>query len=648
MLYSFNLNAISEKLRPGQRGAIAAVLERRRNNEAFTSIVLPTRYGKSDVVRLSALQMIRDGLVSNALIVVPARNLVEQMLDYTKLTASALRYGFPVEAFWPVQTINSPPRIARLREAKMSAITTSMANLHTDILTRWVDMMLGPSGPGVPPVVYMDEAHLGSDGNRWGNISRTLAKAGAYVVVLTATPFRSDGQPIPGFEVDRVVLETMSDGREKVIHELEPHWETTLPEAMEEDPPPVAGITYQPFGIAGRLDDMDDAVTKRVILDDLSDAAVRRAYRESLRDPAIMESAIRFFLTELRNRRMEPRQAGTSGIVFVGNHEEEFDQAENAHARNVQALLRKLSPGLRCEVIVSSDPSAQNLLDEFIAGKVDVAIVKQMGAVGLDVDHLKVALDLSNTRSRAYFHQRMMRITTRWDVPGYPDNPVMESTYIAPDDRITRGLVDSTLKGTGLLRVVTTGTQLPIGGDVIDVPPIDLPPEPTFIAEKVVLTGDLQDSDGVKGPAAYTNVADDFSQEFPGVAGSVPKARLINWLRRAGANPEAVIRDDDVNAPPTDSGAGSGTTLDMTKALDAAREECHTVGKKAINLRFKREFGNYTEETKNHYGRIAGIFWSEQFEFVGLPRRTRLETIDDVNAIRAITANVQRYHLKEE
>ena len=70
MLYSFNLHSTIEKLRPGQRGAIETIIERRRNvfpREKFTSIVLPARYGKSDVARLSALQMLRDGVVSNAL-----------------------------------------------------------------------------------------------------------------------------------------------------------------------------------------------------------------------------------------------------------------------------------------------------------------------------------------------------------------------------------------------------------------------------------------------------------------------------------------------------------------------------------------------------------------------------------------------------
>ena len=156
------------KLREGQLGAIDTIAARRRSNNGFTSVVLPTRYGKSDVARLSARLMARDGMVSNALIIVPAINLVEQLLDGTKLKASAEFYGFPREVFGQVQTINAQPRISRLKSSTISAITTHMANRHLPTLEQWVDAMKAPKpiGSGLPPVVYMDEAHLGSDGNR--------------------------------------------------------------------------------------------------------------------------------------------------------------------------------------------------------------------------------------------------------------------------------------------------------------------------------------------------------------------------------------------------------------------------------------------------------------------------------------------------
>ncbi len=643
------------RLRPGQRGAIDTILTRRRNSDRFTSVVLPTRYGKSDVIRLSALQMMQDRQVSNALIVVPALNLVDQMLDQHTLIGSAQRYGFGPEIFMPVQRITRPPRIRRLKMAKLSAVTTHMVNRHLAIFENWVDSMLNDAtGSRLPPVVYMDEAHLGSDGNRWGNISNTLAEIGAYVVVLTATPFRQDGRPIPGFDIgQRQVVETTPDGQERVLYEINPHWETTLQEAMEENPPPIAQITYQPFGIAGALSTFGSMDSERAILDDLTDPAIRYAYREALRKPDIIKEALRFFLSELRNRRGDPIQAGTVGIIFVGNNEREFDKWENDHANRVKGILHELSRGLRCEVIVSSDPKAQELLDEFMGGSVDVAIVKQMGAIGLDVPHLKVALDLSNTRSLAYFLQRMMRIATRWEPQ--PEQPVLTGTYIAPDDRITRAAVNRALEGTGVLRTVLEGRR-PDDGIVSFTPrdggPGDQSPlGPTFEAEEVVLTGNLLDYDGTTAPATYIPAVDSFNARFAGVAGHVPKGALADWLRSVGVTPdmpvERLSNDDmsDSNGQSVQEDVNDNTppppTFDMTELLDGWREKVSEIGHKAINQRYKWIWGPNNYDGKQ-FGVEAGKFWSEHFMREGLPGRGyKLEYIDDTDTLQAIYRNIE-------
>ena len=644
-----NFTYDQNKLRPGQRGAIDTILTRRRAEERFTSIVLPTRYGKSDVARLSALHMIRDGLVSNALMVAPAVNLVEQLLDPSKLENSARLYGFPVEAYGIYDTIIHPPRIKRLRDSRLSSITTQMANLWLSILTQWIDLMRGPSGPGVPPVVYMDEAHLGSDGNRWGHVATSLADAGAHVVVMTATPFRADGRPIPGFQIeDRVVLGTTSRGGERVLYDMEPHWVTTLQEAMEETPPPLAQVTYQPFGLGGMFREfsIDDVSAAPMTLDGLErDDDIRRAYREALRKPAIVEDAVRYFLTDLGNRRRDPRQRNVSGIIFVGNQDSEFDRQENEHAFTVKSILRKLAPRLRCEIIVSSDPDAQNLLDEFLGEVIDVAIVKQMGALGLDAPHLKTALDLSNTRSPAYFLQRVMRIATRWEVEGFPD-PVLRSTYIAPDDRITRRTIDALFKGTGVLVPVTEGLE---PSENLDIEPRAQPElrHSTFDADSVVLTGNMQDAVGKTAPATYIPLVDSFFAEFSSGTGDISKAGLGNWLQRAGVSPDAQIPGDDEATQGdmgTDQAPVAPESFNLTKMLDAVRSQASELGKVVINRRYER-FRRVNDKpySQEEYGRTAARFWSDQFRAVGLPAAgTRLETIDDIEKLRAICRNIQK------
>jgi superfamily II DNA helicase RecQ len=47
--------------RPGQRGALRTILTRITAGEQSTSIILPTGYGKSDVMRLAAIQLYDEG-----------------------------------------------------------------------------------------------------------------------------------------------------------------------------------------------------------------------------------------------------------------------------------------------------------------------------------------------------------------------------------------------------------------------------------------------------------------------------------------------------------------------------------------------------------------------------------------------------------
>ena len=71
--------------RPGQRVAVQTIWDIVRTMKKRTAtIVLPTRYGKSDVIRASAVGLMADNLVSRAVILEPASNLVVQILDKAK------------------------------------------------------------------------------------------------------------------------------------------------------------------------------------------------------------------------------------------------------------------------------------------------------------------------------------------------------------------------------------------------------------------------------------------------------------------------------------------------------------------------------------------------------------------------------------
>src|SRR5262249_4391078 len=60
-----------DALRPGQRDALEAIVARYRAEIPYTAIVLPTRYGKSDVMRVAAWALWQDGSMPCALALSP-------------------------------------------------------------------------------------------------------------------------------------------------------------------------------------------------------------------------------------------------------------------------------------------------------------------------------------------------------------------------------------------------------------------------------------------------------------------------------------------------------------------------------------------------------------------------------------------------
>ena len=445
-----------EKFREGQRGAYNVIVERVVAGERYTAIVLTTRYGKTDVARMTTLRLWRDGLTRNGLIIAPRTALVEQALDDDKVATCFSRYGIPLEVQQRISTnpMDRPPRPSRLKGCVLSSMSMQMAQQrgNLNILERWIALSCDA---GLPPMVFMDEAHMESEENTWGRVPERLVKAGAHVVLMTATPIRADKQPIPGFPYEEVGRDTTSDGRVRAFYEVQPHWRTSLQDALAEPDPPVCQVTYQPFGITGTMEDTATGENALGNLRQLPYGDLRQELRRAIRSEPVIRTGIQYFLRELQIRRSDPRQRNTTGIIFLDSRDSILDAGEDDQIKTVKKVLKELAPALVVAVAVSEEKESVEILSRFAVGAVhgetaiDLLLVKQMASIGLDVDHLKVGLDLSNIRSYSGLFQQMMRIATRWDDPDYPDKPVLTAVYIAPDEPFIEEIIERIRKDEG-------------------------------------------------------------------------------------------------------------------------------------------------------------------------------------------------------
>lgn len=477
----FNL----DNARSGQQEAINCIITRITAAEPYTTIVLPTRYGKSDVIRLAAIYLVENGLAATCVVLEPGIMLRNQVISNDDCEKMLKRY--PGQISPVVSTLKDfrPSTVfgKRRQQVHLFGSTIQLIVQNIQLAEEWV--RFEASRTKKPIVFFVDESQTGSEDNSWGEAIERLTKAGARCVLLTATPFRSDGKKIPGFEFEefnakeknfyrtgKAEVATQSlvsrlPGVEKLIR-LKPHCEVTFKRAWDEDV--ICQINKLQIGTDFRL---NDSVTRLV---DMTEAEVRTNLRRIVESEPFVQEGCRMLIQRLTQRRSFSRRC--SAIIFCGNDQ---DIEDNKHAKMIQRILHEQDPSLR-SVIVTNKPDddnddAQLKILDFKNGKYDIIIVKQMGSVGLDVPHLKVGLDLSSVRTEAMFLQRLMRPATIFDYVGPDGRPgrIRVCDFITPADCISERLFKELVEEQGGTMRVTEFSEPDYSYLIDNKPLIDRP-----------------------------------------------------------------------------------------------------------------------------------------------------------------------------
>ena len=637
----FDIN--EDAFRPGQAAAYRKIIERIRDGQTYTAIVLPTRYGKTDVMRVSGLRLWRDGFVSNALIVAPNRILRDQAIDPEKYQKCLERYQIYAQPpIPPPFSIENAGHLSwlRTREFFFAALTTSMANNQKEILRQWVDYSRRKHG--VPPVIFIDEAHTGSDENEWGDFATKMAEAGAFIVLLTATPYRADRRPIPGFDVTAESVTPVTVSRRsgtsgkvdiyegnRTRYRLEAHHVTTFRDAWDiESPSPLCKVTCQPFEV--ELDELDGSTGEfsgGAKVSELSEADAKRVLSRGLKDTKIISDACRILVREIRNRRGDYNATETAGIVFVGN-DSPFDQGANQHAEDVKAALRILAPELTCVIATAAMDGAQAFIEGFIKGQGDILIVKQMGGVGLDIARLKVCLDLSNIRTPAAFVQRMTRICTVWERDGGPDEDIRTAVYIVPDDCLSAGLFQQFVidEGGGTFALTEDLTYL---HSIEPASQGERLPTTVFVPKNVATPVTMMDSQQEKASGGMIVTVDEFIERLPAVARIYSKPQVANALADMGFSQ----KEDDNEVPEQ---ALAPEIRNLTKEHNERRAQVDGAAKSLASKIFRERYGRSYQPGRDGqiYGPIIADVRYRHKSRIGAPNKSPEEmTVEELEAM---------------
>ncbi|HEX4109898.1 MAG TPA: DEAD/DEAH box helicase family protein [Solirubrobacteraceae bacterium] len=261
--------------------------------------------------------------------------------------------------------------------------------------------------PGL--LLIADEAHHLGEELAWG---QSYAHAFAPVVrrlLLSGTPFRSDGTPIPGVSYD-------SDGV------AEPDIAYTYSQAVRDGVcRPVGFITYD-----GTLSwRSGEDVIESSFADVLSTREAARRYRTAI--SAELPDGLPRILGEAHERLQEIRADGhrdAAGLVIA---------ADGEHARQLTALLRKVT-GAAPVVVLHTEARAPEKLAAFRRSREPWIVAVNMVSEGVDIPRLRLGVYATASKTALAFRQIVGRFVR---IAG-PEHPGASFLYLPADPTLRR------------------------------------------------------------------------------------------------------------------------------------------------------------------------------------------------------------------
>lgn len=538
-------------LRRGHRDGCLIACQRFSEGERFTSVILPTRYGKSHLARfVTVAGCFGIETPSGA---IPAFASCGLFLTHRGFLSRQIIDGKKWKEFYRLFQIENPPSVSAMQIARspdrpqnicpngeeFAVATIPMISNNIEVFADWVQWK---AQKGKPPIVFADEAQFFGDGDekKWGPALLRLAEAGAFVMPMTATPIRADGELIPGFKRFGAISSDHTISKYADAGFSHPE----LGVCFDDEGKPIQWTKVETYARSLTSSQLDAHVTvqrqeawfhkylcrlQRIrvkvrmsdgsLLEDLSRNKQRQMLGKVVRDKDVMQ---KFFahaedsLKELRQKVL--RNSGA--IVFVDSTRE----GDN-HGRQTERMIRSIG---RTPILATMDGDGeiQNAIDRFVEGEGDYLIVKNSAGAGLDAARIKVVVDLSSVRQFASCEQRWNRAGTPTN--GMHGSRVTVATLITPGDIFSDEIFEDIYSKQGGECRETVDELL----TTIYRPKGENPDKPDPLFVDGVDTHDMRDTSGLTAEAEEI----DDAKLFIEVAGRASGFNLGNITVPEGAN----------------------------------------------------------------------------------------------------------------
>jgi hypothetical protein len=627
-----------ERMRKGVRSAFDVCMDRFTSGYSHTAIVLPTRYGKSDLARLLAHEAQRLKIVSGAIAFSPYDSLSRQLVGMRKIQEMAMRYSLDFPQAMRIRQMKSFAELAPFSNGEY-LLSANMQLAYEENFGVFQELVVFERRrTGLPILLIVDECQFVSEAKKWGEFLQKAAEIECLLMLMTATPIREDGDSIPGFEAEildeederRWLSYDAGDGLNNRIDvwmgsrrlvRLKAHHETTFKEAWNEDPSPLCHLNREVIDTEVLKNGEDQGVR----LSQLSDTEARKLLGKATRDPVFVEQGVRKMLELLSTS--QSINAGCAAIVFTGN-DQSWSERDNEQAEAVKEMIEDLGEsylGRDPEVSIvtmksDSKTKPSKRLETFVGNEIrdghgDVLIVKQIGGAGLDCPRLKTLLDISPVRTVASVIQRLTRVAT-------PFEGIEIANVIGPRDPRyeclwRRFIVE---EGGELDRSDLWIPDIKIGSY--------LKPKPDSKPEDDLLLGGSElaaydDSKGNIGQMERYAQIQALLKEFPELAAKKTKAMLSEAVGRL-----TFIRGYEDQHPAGYRCIGK----DLEDSYSRLNETANEIVMSMLNGQYRRE----------DYESKQISLWTGVYREAGIPRGTKLRAIVELTTLAKLQSIMER------
>lgn len=343
------------ELRVWQEEALARML---RNSDDFLLVATPGA-GKTRFALVAAQRLIEREEIQQIIVVVPSAHLRKQWAGAAAALGIQLDYRFTNGA-----AVIAPDFDGAV--VTYSSVATA-GLLYRKIATRR------------PALVILDEIHHCSDDDArtWGPAIKTAFEVAARRLMLSGTPFRSDGAPIPFVEY--------KDGL------CEPDYDYDYGKALAD------GGVVRPIEFPALDGDMTWRTAGQIVQSALSDTDEKTARQAMVAaydpDGSWIPSVLRQADRELSRHRETVHDAGALLLA-----------PDQVAAKRYAEILEKIT-GTKPVLAITDEPDASDRIEQFAKSSDRWIVAVQMVSEGVDIPRLEVGVYMSRAKTEMFFRQ---------------------------------------------------------------------------------------------------------------------------------------------------------------------------------------------------------------------------------------------------